>query len=67
MPSQRQKGTKLAGAYITDDKDDALAALAAKKGFANKAEFIRALYDAALEEDTATQRPTSKKRGAKSD
>jgi Arc/MetJ-type ribon-helix-helix transcriptional regulator len=55
MPNQRQLGTKLAGAYISAKKDDALAKLAAKKGYANKAEFIRDLFDAALAEDK--QRP----------
>lgn len=48
MPNQRQPGIKLAGAYISAEKDDALAKLAAKKGYANKAEFIRALFDDAL-------------------
>ncbi|MFZ2282186.1 MAG: hypothetical protein WAW39_30600 [Prosthecobacter sp.] len=48
MPNQRQSGTKLAGAYISAEKDKALAKLAALKGYANKAEFIRALFDAAL-------------------
>ena len=58
MPSQRQKGTKLAGAYVPDETDAALAALAKKKGFDNKADFLRALYDAAIEEDS-TQESTS--------
>ncbi len=48
MPNQRQPGTKLAGAYISAEKDDALAKLAAQKGYANKAEFIRVLFDEAL-------------------
>lgn len=51
MPNQRQLGTKLAGAYISAEKDDALAKLAVKKGYANKAEFIRSLFDDALAED----------------
>jgi hypothetical protein len=50
MPNQRQSGTKLAGAYISAEKDEALAQLATAKGYANKAEYIRALYDAALNE-----------------
>jgi len=51
MPNQRQPGTKLAGAYISAEKDDALAKLAAQKGYANKAEFIRILFDDALAEN----------------
>lgn len=51
MPNQRQPGTKLAGAYISAEKDKALAEIAAQKGYANKAEFIRALFDAAIEEN----------------
>ena len=50
MPNQRQSGTKLAGAYISAVKDAALAKLAVQKGYANKAEFIRALFDNALAE-----------------
>jgi hypothetical protein len=50
MPNKRMQGTKLAGAYIPDQKDEALAALAAKKGYSNKAEFIRALFESALAE-----------------
>ena len=53
MPNQRQSGTKLAGAYISAEKDEALALLATQKGYANKAEYIRALYDAALTESAA--------------
>ena len=53
MPNQRQSGTKLAGAYISAEKDEALARLAVEKGYTNKAEYIRALYDAALHEATA--------------
>ena len=62
MPNKRMQGTKLAGAYIPDQKDEALAALAAKKGYSNKAEFIRALFETALEEVSSLPRPTSKKR-----
>lgn len=51
MPNQRQPGTKLAGAYISDDKDKALAEIAAIKGYANKAEFIRVLFDEAIAEN----------------
>jgi len=48
MPNQRQAGTKLAGAYISADKDKALAEIAALKGYENKAEFIRFLFDEAI-------------------
>ncbi len=51
MPNQRQPGTKLAGAYISAEKDEALAKIAAQKGYANKAEFIRVLFDKALAEN----------------
>lgn len=51
MPSQRLPGTKLAGAYISADKDKALAEIAALKGYANKAEFIRFLFDEAISEN----------------
>jgi hypothetical protein len=51
MPNQRQPGTKLAGAYISAEKDKALADLATLKGYANKAEFIRVLFDGALAEN----------------
>ena len=51
MPNQRQPGTKLAGAYISAEKDAALAKIAAHKGYANKAEFIRVLFDDALAEN----------------
>ncbi len=51
MPNQRQPGTKLAGAYITAAKDKALAEIAALKGYANKAEFIRFLFDEAIAEN----------------
>lgn len=58
MPNQRQIGTKLAGAYISAEKDDALAKLAAMKGFANKAEFIRSLFDAALDGEKQSPKRT---------
>ncbi|WP_395732607.1 hypothetical protein [Prosthecobacter sp.] len=58
MPNQRQSGTKLAGAYISAEKDAALAKLAAQKGYANKAEFIRALFDDALAENTKSPAKT---------
>ena len=63
MANQRQKGTKLAGAFIADEKDSALAELARKKGYENKAAFIRALFDAVLEEDQASTsaKPSAKK------
>lgn len=61
MPSARKKGTKLAGAYIEDAKDEALAKLAAEQGYPDKATFIRALFDAALEGHS----PKSSKRAAK--
>ncbi|WP_395733353.1 hypothetical protein [Prosthecobacter sp.] len=57
MPNQRQPGTKLAGAYISAEKDKALAEIAASKGYANKAEFIRVLFDNALAENV----PASKR------
>lgn len=63
MPNQRQIGTKLAGAYISAEKDEALARLAAEKGYTSKAEYIRALYEAALSE--ATQSPTKARSAAK--
>lgn len=56
MPNARKEGTKLAGAYIEDTKDAALAKLAAERGFPDKAAFIRALFDEAL----ATQYPKGK-------
>ena len=64
MPNQRQSGTKLAGAYISAEKDDALARLAVEKGYPNKAEYIRALFEAALVE--AKQSPTKARKAAKS-
>jgi len=51
MPNQRQPGRKLAGAYISAEKDKALAEIAALKGYANKAEFIRVLFDEAISEN----------------
>lgn len=60
MPNQRQAGTKLAGAYISADKDKALADIAALKGYANKAEFIRFLFDEAIaENEQAIKKPKS--------
>lgn len=64
MPNQRQSGTKLAGAYISEEKDEALARLAEQKGYPNKAEFIRALYEAALGE-ALKQSPTKARSAAK--
>ena len=63
MPNQRQSGTKLAGAYISEEKDNALARLAEQKGYPNKAEFIRALYEAALAEQLK-QSPTKARSAA---
>ncbi len=63
MPNQRQSGTKLAGAYISAEKDAALAKLAAQKGYANKAEFIRTLFDDALAE--TAQSPTKARSSSK--
>lgn len=60
MPNQRQPGTKLAGAYISTNKDKALAEIAAQKGYANKAEFIRFLFDEAIAEKAALLRNTAK-------
>jgi hypothetical protein len=53
MPNARKKDTSLAGAYIPSEQDFALAKLALKKGYPDKASFIRALYDAVLNEDLA--------------
>ena len=64
MPNQRQSGTKLAGAYISAEKDEALARLAAEKGYTNKAEYIRAIFESALAE-AATQSPTKARKAAK--
>ena len=62
MPNQRQPGTKLAGAYISGDKDKALAEIAALKGYANKAEFIRFLFDDALAENAHSLKKAKPKR-----
>lgn len=59
MPNKRQKGLKLAGAYVEEKKDKALAKLAKEKGYPDKAAFIRALYDAALK--SAGQLPEGEK------
>lgn len=67
MPNQRQAGTKLAGAYISADKDKALAEIAALKGYENKAEFLRALFDAAIEEnESALKKPKNAAKPKKS-
>jgi len=58
MPNQRQPGTKLAGAYISAEKNKALADLAAQKGFTNKAEFIRVLFDDAVAENAQALKKT---------
>lgn len=50
---------KLAGAYISAEKDAALAKIAEQKGHSNKAEFIRSLFDAALDENA--KRPAKAK------
>lgn len=62
MPNQRQAGTKLAGAYISAEKDKALAEIAALKGFVNKAEYIRFLFDEAIAEN---EQALKKARGTK--
>ena len=62
MPNQRQPGTKLAGAYISAEKDKALAEIAALKGFANKADFIRVLFDDALAENAQSLKKAIPKR-----
>jgi hypothetical protein len=62
MPNARKKGTKLAGAYISDEKDDALTQLALKKGYPDKAAFLRALYDEALERGGMLSRPKEPKK-----
>ncbi len=62
MPNQRQPGTKLAGAYISAEKDEALAKLAAEKGFKNKAEFIRVLFDEALADNAQALKKAKPKR-----
>ena len=61
MPNQRQAGTKLAGAYISAEKDKALAEIASLKGYENKAEFIRFLFDEAISEnEPAIKKPKRK-------
>ena len=40
---------KLAGAYISAEKDAALAQIAEQKGHSNKTEIIRPLVDATLD------------------
>lgn len=62
MPNQRQPGTKLAGAYISAEKDKALADLAALKGYANKAEFIRFLFDEALADNAQSLKKAKSKK-----
>ncbi len=61
MPNQRQPGTKLAGAYISAEKDKALAKIAALKGYANKAEFIRFLFDEAIAENEQSLKKARRK------
>jgi hypothetical protein len=61
MPNQRQAGTKLAGAYIAAEKDKALAEIAALKGYSNKAEYIRFLFDEAIAENEQAQRKENRK------
>ena len=61
MPNQRLPGTKLAGAYIAK-KDKALSEIAALKGYANKAEFIRVLFDDALAENAQALKKAKPKR-----
>lgn len=62
MPNQRQPGTKLAGAYISAEKDEALAKLAALKGHSNKAEFIRVLFDAAIADNAQSLKKAKPKK-----
>lgn len=49
MANQRQKGTKLAGAYIPDSENDKLAWLAEQLGYTNKADYLRALFEKEIE------------------
>ena len=66
MPNQRKAGLKLAGAYIDPEKDEALAAMARKLGYPDKAAFIRALYDTALKSQGLSDLPgTSEHKQAK--
>lgn len=60
MPNQRKEGTKLAGAYIDPTKDAALAAKAKRLGYPDKASYLRALFDAALEESEPMAQPRKK-------
>jgi hypothetical protein len=53
MPNARKKGTKLAGAYIEEEKYAALARLAKKRGYPDKAAYIRVLLDEALASEAA--------------
>ncbi|MHC4377595.1 MAG: hypothetical protein ACYS26_13420 [Planctomycetota bacterium] len=45
MPNQRKEGTKLIGAYVEDETDHAFIRLALKKGFPNRADYLRHLID----------------------
>ena len=65
MPNARRPGTKLAGAYIEQEKDAALTRLAVERGFADKASFIRALFDDALNASPEPTESPKPKRGAK--
>lgn len=60
MPNARKEGTKLAGAYIDDEKDAALARLAAQRGFPDKASFIRALFDEAIKQSPKGRSPAKR-------
>lgn len=61
MPSARKKDTKLAGAYIPDEKDKELARIAEELGYPDKASYIRALFDEAI----ASQSPKLENTSAK--
>ena len=61
MPNSRKQGTKLAGAYIDDEKDASLARLAKANGFPDKAAFIRALFDKVIEQDPKVK-PSAKRK-----
>lgn len=50
MPNQRKEGSKLAGAYVPGEQDAALAKIASDLGFENKAAYLRALFEKAVEE-----------------
>lgn len=60
MPSKRKPNTKLAGAYIDAEKDKALGELALKLGFENKADYLRSLFDDALNSDVLREEPPTK-------